>query len=228
LADYVHINGIPCTDFHVTLPRQGVWVATAELAEDVQLRGAVTASLGYGAMYLAGTARYAGTYEGRARLTVVAGGGGLQLPVTPKHYRAVTTQQLLSDWVGQCGETLALTCDGDELERGHTNWVVLGGTLADQLQAYLDLRPGYAWRMLAGGQLWMGRDTFPQSSAASLILNASPEENRATFDFDAPSLLPGQTYRDQPVSVVEYHVQGDAKSATVWWEDSPSAPGEVS
>lgn len=224
----MHVNGVPCTDFRVTLPRQGVWVANVELSENVLLRGSVTCSLGYGAMRLTGTARYAGNYQGRARLTVVAGAGGLQLPIAPKHYRAVTTQMLLTDWLGQAGETLATTSDADEMARGHTNWVVLGGSLGESLQAYLDLRPGYSWRMLTGGELWLGKDSFPPGRWNGQPLDITPEDNRGTFDFDVPSLIPGTMWMGQPVSVIEYHVSGDSKSATVWWEDSPSAAGVVS
>ena len=209
------------------LPLVGVWTAEVELgtgdglpAVGEAVRLEVLSAAGVGVAYQ-GTVRTSGEYEGRARLFIVGGAGGLGETVAAKPYaNSPTALHLVTDLVRDAGEVLSATVDADALsERSVNTWLRAEGTGATGLQRIAE-HFGYSWRVLRDGSVWVGSETWPAYSGADPY---ELEQDRAadcgTYA-DGEELVPGETREGRKVYRVVHSVRADGTRARVTYDRS--------
>ncbi|MBV8929447.1 MAG: hypothetical protein JO152_10025 [Mycobacteriaceae bacterium] len=204
----------------ITLPRVGAWTARLELDHDEAVTGAVTLRSADGALNLRGTVRRGGVAEGYTGLLVVGGNGTLPTELVPRFYRGVTLRVPVTDALRDAGEALAADADATLLDNtvldAWTRPRELGGTvLTDLTQRYQA-----AWRFRDDGTVWVGHETWPSVAVDYDVVADAPAQDRVEIATETvpAALRPGTTFRDRPVSVVEYHHRPNAARTVVQFE----------
>lgn len=219
---YVRCAGAPVLEGDVDLGLRGVWVAELTLdADEAPAEGQrVTIEVGDLAAY-EGTVRTAGAWQGRVRVFVVGGAGGLGRAVRAQHYaNGVSAAQLVDDLLLDAGEALSAKVDRAALEAlWSSTWerIESGGAVA--LGRIADAH-GLAWRVLADGSVWLGAEAWPAYRGTDpLELERDDARGRAVLA-DAEMLAPGVELAGRPVYRVVHSVRGDEVRATVTYERS--------
>ncbi len=209
------------------LPLVGIWTAEVELgtgdglpAVGEAVRLEVLSAAGVGVAYQ-GTVRASGEYEGRARLFIVGGAGGLGEDVDAKPYaNSPTALHLVTDLVRDAGEVLSATVDTEALsERSVNTWLRAKTTGAVALQRIAS-HFGYSWRVLRDGSVWVGSETWPAySGAAPYSMGEERGESSATYA-DAEELVAGEVWEGRKIYRVVHSVTADGTRARVTYDRS--------
>lgn len=209
------------------LPLVGIWTAEVELGTGDGLpavgeaaRLEVLSAAGVGVAYQ-GTVRTSGEYEGRARLFIVGGAGGLGEDVDAKPYaNSPTALHLVTDLVRDAGEVLSATVDTEALsERSVNTWLRAKTTGAVALQRIAS-HFGYSWRVLRDGSVWVGSETWPAfSGAAPYSMGEERGESSATYA-DAEELVAGEVWEGRKIYRVVHSITADGTRARVTYDRS--------
>ena len=224
------INTLSVIHAQFYFPRWGCWrgVALVDAADAADLTGALALDVSDGQLALTGHSGAVGAYQDAVRVEVIGGRGALSTVARARHYQQPSVERVVRDLVGDAGETLSSTSDTSARAVVLPQWT----TLAQPVGAALDLvveaaGEGVGWRLLPGGDLWIGAETWSDAAQVGDLLGYDPQERRALFGVDVPLLLPGTTYRDdarpevngQRIARVAWDVGGaDGPRCWAWFE----------
>jgi hypothetical protein len=217
MSTFATANGVPLVAARLFLPRTGVW--HAELAADFEtpLEGRVELDLG--GVAFSGTALRAGSEEGVATLRVVGGAGGLGRSIGPQGYTDVPFSVPLHDILAVAEERQASSCAPDVLQSSLRHWTRAEGTCARALLTLVFMgAAGASWRVLPGGELWVGRETWEEASVEHETIASTPLSDSAIFYMERPSLVPGKTFLGRRVSFVEHSLTEEGLRTTASFE----------
>lgn len=220
----VSINGQDGVETRICMPRTGAWHVDALVDDPDALIGPVTIDINNGDLTMSGTVVRSGVFADTGHLRISAGAAGLGMSATPQHYQGPTVRTVLSDLLGNAGETLSGTADAGILATGLDAWTTTAtpiGTLVTLLLAAA--APGSSWRMLPDGTLWVGRETWPDlgtDSTTYQIFEDSAESGTMLIGVDVPLALVGTTFEGRKVSYTEANVgqQGHGVEMRIWFE----------
>lgn len=217
-------NGEPVESGTIRLPRVGAWhadlVVLRETAEAIE--GRVEIRIGE-ALSFVGTARRSGPDRGVVHVRVVGGAGGLATELGPKAYQGVPLQLPLQDLAGETGEMLSPASSPDLLGIVLPYWARPAGPAGRALVALLAAASDGAWRVLADGTLWVGRETWPPAVLDGLeysTLSQAPQFGTAEIAALDPRVFPGETLSGRRVSVVEHRFSPAGIRTTLQLEDA--------
>lgn len=226
-----NVNGQDVVSARVTLPRVGRWVAVVEVVADSieGLLGPVTLDLG--AIKLSGYAARGGDYAETVTLLIQGGRAGAMKVVEPRAWTEATVAVVLRSLAQDAGETLAASCDPAVLTLPLPRWLRRQRLVWAELESVRRAAQGagpdeVAWRFLADGSLWMGREGWPVVELDHDLLDVQPTLNEAVIGVELPSLLPGTTFLGRRVEMVEYLVDARQVRTKVTWQDQ-SPTGEL-
>lgn len=224
---------------YIDMPEWGAWTASFDIDADVappvgELVDIVLAPQadGLAKVLLLGTVRWSAAWQGRSRLEVIGGAGGLVKLLPARAYRQgpvpIQLGTVLADLVGEAGESLAdgvqstLSVDPYTLPQ----WVRAQGTALTTL-ARLCKRFSLVWRVLDDGTIFVGPRAYPDDAKYA---NANPESLAAddgldgqqrviTTAPDAATIRPGTTVLGRHVMRVVYMVGEDGMRADLYYPD---------
>lgn len=219
----VTANGIDVVEAHILQPRVGVW--TADLAIDsadaLNAGDSVSIAANNGITY-AGTVMpgRSAVFIGMASVRVAGGAGGMSKPATPQYYQGAKVSDIVGGLLNDAGETLASSADQTLLNTVVDSWLVLKQPVSRALTVLLDkLAPGYSWRALVDGSLWIGQESWPTSSAAFDILAQRPADAATEIGSETVNVSAGENLPDVGnVSHVEHWVKADRVRSIVTCE----------
>jgi hypothetical protein len=208
----------------LTMPGVGNWVAHLELGETTTPAGAVTILFAREAdapVTFSGTVDHGDTWQGRQKLVVFGGAGGLLTPLPFREYLAgaapVPAAQLLTDVLAVAGEQLDPATGTTGLTGlGVPRWTRAAGLEGSRALGRIARRWGLGWRVLDSGAIWMGADTYPTVPDA-LVTFLEDRDGDAIIDWAAPNaavLRPRTTVLGKRIERVTYTV-GDSGAPRV-------------
>jgi hypothetical protein len=222
-------NSLDVIEAHILQPRVGVW--TADLAIDTADALSEGASVSIKAV---GGNTYKGTimpgrsavFVGMASVRVAAGAGGMSKPATPQYYQGAKVSDIVGGLLNDAGETLASSADQTLLNTVVDSWLVMKQPVSRALTVLLGkLAPGYSWRMLVDGTLWVGRESWPTSSASFEILAQRPADAATEIGTETINVSAGENLPDVGnASHVEHWVKADRVRSIVTCETG--TPGD--
>lgn len=181
-------NTAPVSEGRITLPRTGRLTASLRLAvtsAPVSRGEAVTLRFETGES-LATTCLDVGRDGGFWRLYLVGGAGGLDRLLRPKFYEGIPARTVLLDLLQEVGETPGEVDAPEVLLRytryAHPAW--------EELRRLLLLLQGRTWRIQPGGQVWVGRETWPAFAQRLRAVQYDAAQRRYWFTL-VPALQPG-------------------------------------
>jgi hypothetical protein len=207
------IDDIACIEARLSLPRVGVWVLDAVVDTAETLSGTVSATVG--ALTLSGYVLRAESYLNALRVRVIGGAGGLLSTATPKFWQQAQSRDVVFSLLQSAGETL----DTSSSLTAWIQWYAVGsGTVGAEVAALASKQgTDYVWRVLPSGAVWVGEDSWAETDAALVEIDRDPIDRLLVFGTDAPALLPGTTYEDLRIDLVEHHVRASAVRSLAWW-----------
>ncbi len=222
---YLSVNGVPCVRGRLILPLRGVWVADV-VAEDESSQGKFplpgsSVSVTFGTQSFSGTVRRSSSPFGTIFARLVGGSGGLPKRLEGKSYQSTTARNVINDLLSDCGEQLAPNSDRTILGQALPAWVRIAAPAWQALAVMMRwLNPTGTWRILPNGQVWVGIDTYPQTTMQSAeLLGYSPQNLEAEIFSDTPSILPGQSYLGGEVSKVTHWAEPGSVKSTLLFLD---------
>jgi hypothetical protein len=211
-------NGTSVLRARITLLREGVWHARLQSNAEDAPTGAVTLATATGDLELSGTLFRGGTFAGKASALIVGGKAGLSKDVPAKYYRGIPARIVLTDALGEVGETLSSTVAGAIIDTNLVKWTRAQGPAANVLRA-LSVHLGTVWRVLPDGTVWLGTETWPDAPAFTYqILSESPDSRRAVVGTDSFSLRPATMFEGRRVAEVAYEFEPSKVRAEVTFE----------
>jgi hypothetical protein len=162
-------------DGKIDMPLRGTWIATLTLDADAPPTGLVDIVFNHEDAndfdVFEGTVLYASRWQGRSKVTIVGGKGGLSVPeLEPKNYiglpLAVPLSILLDDLVAETAyevkdreeyaDGVIEALDGFSLGRWQRSRAGAGRGLSILADTF-----GLGWRVQANGLVWIGVETWP-------------------------------------------------------------------
>lgn len=207
------VEGFACVEARLSLPRAGVWTLDAVIDTADSLSGSVSATVG--ALALTGTVLRAEVFLGSLRVRIVGGAGGMSSRATPKFWQQTTLRSVASTMLSLAGESL----DSTSALTAWAQWYAVGsGSVGSELSK-IAAQQGSAcvWRVLPGGSVWVGEDSWSASDADDVELDRDPIDRVLVLGTESPSLLPGTTYSGLRIDLVEHIVKPDAVRTLAWW-----------
>lgn len=205
--------GFPVVEGRISLPRIGAWSAVLVVETETVPTGKVEIVTDSGLKFV-GTVRHSGKVLAASNLFIAGGADGMGKPAAPKFYKATTARQVLADLVQGAGESLDSTTDALAIKLPF--WSTVAMPTGEALAQLLHFAGGYLWRVLPGGGVWAGVESWPTCSVDHTLLEDQPEEQQWQIGLDSPEIVPGQTLDGKHVDRVEYEIKRDAVRATVW------------
>jgi len=203
----------------LTMPLLGNWTAHLELGESAVPAGAVTIELaveGGAPVVWSGYVDHGDTWQGRQKLVVMGGAGGLTGKVLdPKAYLAgkvpVPAAQVVTDALVAAGEQLADFAQAALAGLGFARWDRPGGAPASRALGHLAKRLGMGWRVLDSGRVWIGPETWPavNDQLVSFIEDRDGDLLADRCAPDAAVLRPGTAILGRQIQRVTFTITGD-------------------
>lgn len=215
------LAGFAVVEATLCLPRVGAWHADLLVDVEAPPSGAVTLQVG-DSLDLAGTVDRALPYRGMSQMRIVAGANGLRLPAMPKFYKVAKLGDVLRDLAANAGEKVSGASDAKALATRLPFWATMAAPVGVMVAALVQgAVAGTAWRMLTGGALWVGTETWPDSGLTEWTEISEDGVNRAVeIGSDQPTLVPGTTLGERRVEYVETTIRQDLVR-TIAWTVSP-------
>ncbi len=216
----VTLNGEAVLSLRLEMSLRGPWVAEVEIGGDVAPTGQAVLLFDSTETdeqrQMIGAVRESGVYEGRAKAFIVGGTAGLRTTLPAKSYVDNPPARIIvDDLLREAGEAMAdgvaTTLDALSVD----SWVRAGGEEAGtELGALVD-RLDLSWRVLAGGAVWVGRETWPPFSSARNIpqpMAGALEDGVALFAPALPNIIPGVNLDGKRVGRVVYTIDSGLRA----------------
>lgn len=201
----------------IAIEDMGTWIAHIEIGEDEAPTGAVTINVarddgGDPATFHGTIIDPQPAYEGRARLVIVGGAGGLLGASTFDDYHAAPTAVSLYDLVHEIlaaagereTEGLADELDGLSVDR----WTrAVDETWGKALTRAVESQ-GLTWRVLDSGVVWVGAEAWPEAELDGRELDLNTDMMRVDIGFDAATARPGTTIGGRRIRRVVLTTEG--------------------
>ncbi|TAL29022.1 MAG: hypothetical protein EPN98_21505 [Phenylobacterium sp.] len=216
------LNGLPVIRGHIHMPQLGAWTADLVVDTETDVTGAVTLTLD-GGLRLVGFAVRGGQFQATEYIRVIGGAGGLVRQARVQHYRNTTVRAVVSDLVRAAGESLSNTADSSVLALQLLAWTQLAQPVAAALTSIASDRRhagAVAWRVLADGTIWIGRETWPDAGLKAPAdyqeLVALPSEGWVDLGFEVPRVVPGVSLEGRRLSFVQHSIDGETVRTKAW------------
>ena len=209
----VTANGFDVLAMRVTLPLDGVWVATLQVATDEGLAGALR--LENEGVVFTGTV----VSTGQALVDAVGGAGGMGRDVDARSYRGATARDIIADLLAAVGERLDGSSSRDVLATALPYWTRARGRASVALSTLTDAL-GARWRVLPSGTIWVGTETWPAVSSdyEALELDRDSAAGTVLLAPETIALGPGVVLEGERVGRVEHVMAGEDLRTTFWLE----------
>lgn len=196
----VTCNGIAVISGQVERPLTGVW--TADLVLDQPdgsgfspgTKVTLAADNGYTLNGVVDPHR-TGDFLDAVHVRILGGAGGMGNTSTARNLvqPGAFVRDVLNALAIDSGESLSSTVDAGFLSSNLTAWSVIGGNPVSQnLRALLNIvEPGFNWRILADGTLWMGSESWPRASGTYEVMTQNPADGSYEIGVDSPFVVPG-------------------------------------
>jgi hypothetical protein len=109
----------------------------------------------------------------------------------------------LVDVLTDAGELLSTSADSAILSTTFPAWSRMSTGAGTSLAA-LVAAAGATWRVLTDGTVWVGVESWPTSTMKADAISYMPEASRRVVATLLPTILPGQVYDGEHVSVVQH------------------------
>lgn len=194
----VELAGAAVERARISMPLRGRWVFEGRVTTQVMPAGAVTIKC-EGGLELAGFVDPSGggLFLDSAEVRVLGGAGGLGNLVSGA-FQFAELRDPLQAILDASGEQLALTVAAEVLAVPLRRWHIIESTCAAALEALAGaatqaLGQTIRWRILPGGALWLGAETWPAQDlpAGDAVETVDPVARRTVVAATTPSLAPG-------------------------------------
>jgi hypothetical protein len=195
----------------IDLPLTGIWMADVKMGDQVapDVGTYVTATLRDTAMpAMVATSELV---DGIVHMRLIGGKGGLGNTSRPKHYHAPLLRHVLADLLRDAGETLSPTSSASVLSLSLEAWTTLRRPTGATLAALCAVA-GANWRVLPDGTVWIGVETWPESTAQVRSLARDGAAASNTLGTDGPEVWPGTTLNGRRVDGVIYDLETNRTS----------------
>jgi hypothetical protein len=212
-------NALPVLGLRLMLPRTGVWTAALELDAEEAVTGAVEI-LDEGVSYV-GTVVSSGVLAGVCRAEVVGGAGGFRKDVPSRSYVGVTARTVLADLMAAVGERLDAQATRTVLAAALPYWTRAAGRAGTAMQDLADAL-GASWRVLPGGNVWMGQELWSEAEEGIGGVEMDRDDGAGTVVLapDTIGLAPGVTLEGRRVGRVEHFFAREAPLRTTFWVEA--------
>lgn len=214
------VNGFPIVRGSVSLPRIGNW--HADLLVDAEGLGpgdSAEIDMGDG-LVLVGTVVRGADVRKLSKVRIIGGAGGLSNLARPKAYLSPLLRVVAADLARDAGETLASDLGTAGTFALLPSWTTPHKPTGEVLAALVAAAPaGTVWRVRPDGTLWIGNETWPESTTAAVELEVMPEDDRALLGPYLPTLLPGTTFEERKVDYVCHRIEGFRVRTEVMFHD---------
>jgi len=209
-------NGQPVLAMRLTLPVQGIWVATLQVSTEDDIEGTLTLEQDDSVRYTGAVLRGAAV-NGVALVEAVGGTGGLGRDLAARSYQGASARAIIGDLLAGVGERLDGGATRSVLSTTFAYWTRAAGRASVALSSVVDALAA-RWRVLPSGAVWVGTETWPAvpSDYDALELDRDPAAGSVLLAPEMFSLVPGVTLRGERVGRVE-HVQGTDELRTTFW-----------
>lgn len=206
------------------LPHEGRWSADVEADMDSPPGEGEAVTLRLLGRDYKGVVVAAGDIgDGRTRVRVVGGSGGLDRVLDPKHYRQQPAVGLLwQDLLQETGESLSDLSDTGLLSGSLSKWTRTRGQALD-LVSELAGKVGAVWRVQADGRLWIGTDRWEPVSGDWTLIGGSLEAGRVLVAAEVLTADPGQELDGLRLRSIR-HVVRAGSSRSILILDSAQTP----
>jgi hypothetical protein len=199
----------------LTLPLQGIWVATLQVSADDDLSGALTLendAVKYSGFVLRGT-----SVSGTALVDAVGGTGGLGKVIEARSYQGASARDILLDLLTAAGEKLDGASTREILSTALPFWTRARERASLGLSSLSDA-VGARWRVRPSGAVWLGAETWPEMPPDydALELDRDSAAGSVLLAPETIGLMPGVTLRGERVGRVE-HVMDEEPIRTTFW-----------
>ncbi len=195
----VTANDVAVLNGSIMMPLNGIWTADI-VVDQTEVDGfeagdSVTIASQDGFSFVGTVAPFrAGEFIDSVHVRILGGAGGMSSPVRPQSFvqPSAYVRDVLNALASDSGETLSSTISSSFTQSNLVAWAITAGPVSSALNVLLDIvAPTFGWRMLADGTLWMGVETWPESSAEHTILDHNPIEGTYMLGADSPLITPG-------------------------------------
>lgn len=221
----VNIAGVSAIGATWCLPRIGCWHMDAVVDSAEQLSGTVKIQVLNDPsqppiLEYSGTIAAGAPYTDTGYYRIVGGADGLRSSAKPRAYGQCQLRVPLKDILEGVGEQLDSSSDTAVTNLQLPGWTTLGVPAGRQIRALLQAAGrDVAWRFLAGGKLWVGRETWPDAGVSYEELGSLPQEHKIEIATDGPTLLPGTKLDDgRRVSYVQHSIDSGKLRTLVYLE----------
>lgn len=237
----ITLNGVTVLSGTIWLPAVGV--TSADLVLDnpdgtgFDSGTDVTLTTADGSFSLTGTIapNRNGTLLDASHVRVLGGAGGMAQMVTPRYYAqpGALVSDVVNAILNDVGESLSSTSDAGFLGTTLPAWLVIQASASASLQRLIDVvSPGFRWRVLADGTVWVGAESWPSATVSnSDAMRFDPVEGSYDLGVEAPFIAPGMNVTGVNLSGtsngdvgnvgrVEHHIEG-GKIRTIVYQDMP-------
>jgi hypothetical protein len=211
----VQIGAAEGIALRLSMPLVGAWTAEGELDGDEAPEGTVPITIAGEEgppLSFEGTVLEGGAIEGRARLFVVGGRGGLRREIGPQQYQMATPRLIAASILREAGEAEGDLSGLDGLPPLPC-WVRQRGTAAEAL-SLLSKRVGATWRVMRDGSVRIGPETWPPYAGRFYLIGANWAHGDAVAAQNAPDLEPGLLVEGRRVGRVVHLVTEDGTFRT--------------
>lgn len=211
----------------LTLPIRGAWHGRVEIDatdDETPLEGDAV-RLSMGGRSWSGYVLRSQPWNGRARLLIEAGRGGMRQVIGAASYASVLLSTVVARAVSEAGELLALdSAVPTDVLALHARAEGPAGTA---LTRALD-GTAYAWRFNDNGEVWWGLEEWPVAPTGGVLeLEPFGDVGSTIVAPLAPTLSPGQVWAGRPVERVIYTLGDEGLEAELVYRRSPTQTGDV-
>lgn len=233
----VTVAGKQALSATINLPEWGAWIGSFEIDADAAPKDGERVEVliqpsreGAAVVIFTGTVMWGGAWQGRARLEVTGGAGGLSRILPARSYQQgplpIPLATILMDLMNEAGETLATGVASALAESPYllTRWTRVEGTVSATLTRVCQ-RFGLTWRVLDTGAVWVGKRTYPAdptyTAAEPTKYAVDPGDNTQlrilTLAPDAATIRPDTTVVGKRAIRVVYTLTPDAFRCEVYY-----------
>lgn len=193
------------------LPLTGIWLADVKMDDQVapEIGTLVTATLRETAM--PATVAAAELVDGIVHVRLIGGKGGLGNTSRPKHYHRPLLRHVINDLLRDAGEMLSTTSTQGVLSLSLEAWTTLKRSTGATLAALCAVA-GANWRVLADGTVWIGVESWPESTAQIRSLARDGAAASSLIGTDGPEVWPGTTLNSRRVDGVIHDLDANRTS----------------
>jgi len=211
------LNELSVVEGTIRLPRIGVWHADLRLDNTQLPSGSVKLESEDKALSLQGTVLRGEVWHERVEVRIVGGAGRFHKSLPAKFYEQVPLRLVLEDICREVGERLSTASDTSLLQIPLTRWTRFEGPAFATLHTLMGVCQG-SWRLLPSGELWLGKESWPEWKEPVDILMYDSAKGFVEIASPLLSLTPGVSVQGKRISHVTHRIQAGKVRTEAWCE----------